>query len=142
MLGFISFIIILGFWSCNKIYSIKDPDPVIFLEHRWLYDLSDYAPIKKYDLKLGKCNIIKKGKDLTIVSMSNSTHEIIGMKKFFQDNKISAEIIDLLSISPIDMKTIIKSVKKTGKFSHCCRYFRTNILLFIIHISNICARNE
>ncbi len=122
------------------ISSIKDPDPVIFLEHRWLYDLSDNVPIKKYDLKLGKCNIINKGKDLTIVSMSNSTHEIVGMKKFFQDNKISAEVIDLLSVSPIDMKTISNSVKKTGKLlilDTCHKSFSTGKEI----ISNISENN-
>jgi len=95
--------------------SIKDPDPVIFLEHRWLYDVSGNVPLNKYNLKIGKSEIISKGKDITIVTMSNTTKEVKGMKKFFEENNIFPEIIDLLSISPLDMKTITKSVKKTGK---------------------------
>ncbi len=122
------------------ISSIEDPDPVIFLEHRWLHSLIDNVPIKKYNSELGKCNVVTKGKDLTIICMSNSTHEIIGMKKFFQDNKIYPEIIDLLSISPIDMKTINNSVKKTGKLlilDTCHKSFSTGKEI----ISNISENN-
>ncbi|MDC3119480.1 hypothetical protein OA430_00615 [Candidatus Pelagibacter sp.] len=95
--------------------SIKDPDPVIFLEHRWLYDLKDHVPKKIFYSQLGKSKKISKGRDLTIVSMSYTTHEISSMKKFFFDNKISAEIIDLITVSPIDTNTIYNSVRKTGK---------------------------
>ena len=52
--------------------SIKDPNPVIFFEHRWLYDLAGDVPSKKYNIPIGKSKIITKGKDLTIITMSNS----------------------------------------------------------------------
>ena len=120
--------------------SIKDPNPVIFFEHRWLYDMSEYVPVKKYSLKIGKSKIIMKGNDLTIVTMSNTRHEVVGLKDFFKENKISPEIIDLLSISPLDMKTITRSVKKTGKLmivDTCHKSFSTGKEI----IANICENN-
>ena len=108
--------------------SIKDPDPVIFLEHRWLYDLKEHVPKKVFYSRLGKSKKIINGKQITIVGMSYTTHEILSMKNFFLDNKISAEIIDLVSISPLDTKTIYNSVKKTRKLlilDTCHRSFST-----------------
>ena len=120
--------------------SIKDPNPVIFFEHRWLYDLVGNVPKKKYNIPIGKSKIITKGKDLTIVTMSNSRHEVMGLKNFFKKNKISPEVIDLLSISPLDMGTITKSVKKTGKLiivDTCHKSFSTGKEI----ISNISEEN-
>ncbi len=120
--------------------SIKDPNPVIFFEHRWLYDLVGNVPLKKYNIPIGKSKIITKGKDLTIVTMSNSRHEVMGLKDFFIKNKISPEVIDLLSISPLDMGTITKSVKKTGKLiviDTCHKSFSTGKEI----ISNISEEN-
>ena len=120
--------------------SIKDPNPVIFFEHRWLYDLAGDVPSKKYNIPIGKSEIITKGKDLTIITMSNSRHEVMGLKDFFIKNKISPEVIDLLSISPLDMTTITKSVKKTGKLiviDTCHKSFSTGKEI----ISNISEEN-
>lgn len=120
--------------------SIKDPNPVIFFEHRWLYDVVGNVPLKKYNIPIGKSKIITKGKDLTIVTMSNSKHEVMGLKDFFIKNKISPEVIDLLSISPLDMGTITKSVKKTGKLiviDTCHKSFSTGKEI----ISNISEEN-
>ncbi len=95
------------------ISSIFDPNPVLFLEHRWLHENKE---IKK---KIGKIKKIKskicaKGKDITIVSTSYLTIEALRaadfLKKYYN---ISAEIIDLISIKPLDLNTILKSVEKT-----------------------------
>ena len=97
-------------------------------------------PLKKYSLPIGKSKIITKGRDLTIVTMSNSRHEVMGLKDFFIKNKISPEVIDLLSISPLDMKTITQSVKKTGKLiviDTCHKSFSTGKEI----ISNISEEN-
>lgn len=123
------------------ISSILDPDPVIFFEHRWLYGLSGEVPRKFYKLELGKSKILKKGKDITVVSMSNTTHEVLSMKKFFKENKISPEIIDLITISPLDINTIYKSVKKTGKLvilDTCHKSFSTGREI----ISNLIEKNK
>ena len=95
--------------------SIFDNNPVIFLEHRWLHNQNGFVPRKNYQIQLGKAKIIKKGKDITIVSMSYMTVEAIQTINFLKENGISCELIDLRSISPIDYSTIYASVKKTGR---------------------------
>ena len=65
--------------------------------------------------KLNKSRIIKKGKDITIIGMSYSSVELKSLEKILKLNNIDAELIDLISISPIDYKTIYKSVFKTKK---------------------------
>ncbi len=93
--------------------SIKDDGPVIFFEHRWLHNLKGHVPKKIYSTKIGKAKIIKKGKDITIVSFSDALIQLMRVEKILRSANISTEIIDLRTIRPIDKKTILKSVKKT-----------------------------
>ncbi len=93
--------------------SIYDPNPVIFLENRWLHYTKASIPKKKYFVPINKAKIVKKGKDITIVSMSYLTPEAIIASKYLEKLKISSEVIDLRSIKPIDFLTIRKSIKKT-----------------------------
>ncbi len=97
------------------ISAIQDPNPVIFFEHRWLHEIKGVIPKKIFKSNLNKANIIKKGNDITIVSYSYSVIEMIKANKFLEKLKIKAELIDLRSLKPIDIKTILKSVKKTKK---------------------------
>ena len=94
---------------------IKDNNPVIFFEHRWLHDIYGNVPKKNYEIKIGKAKIVKKGKDMTIVSFSEALVQVMRVYNFLRNNKIFPEIIDLRTLRPIDKKTIINSVKKTGK---------------------------
>ena len=96
--------------------SIFDPNPVIFLEHRWLHNLigevSDEIKIEK----IGKSKVIRKGSDITVVSMSYMTIETIHAANFLaKELNTDIEIIDLRSVSPIDWQTIFNSVQKTGR---------------------------
>ena len=102
--------------SANLLYSsIFDPNPVIFLEHRWLHNsLGNVPKIFKKD-QLGKCKIIKKGKDITLVSFSYMVLECIEAAKILEKYNISCEVIDVRTISPIDFKTLEKSVLKTKR---------------------------
>ena len=96
--------------------SIFDPNPVVFLEHRWLHNSTSEVKKGDYRIKIGKARICKEGKDLTVVSMSYMTVEALKAAEFiFKKFKIKAEIIDLRSIKPLDWKTIFKSVEKTGR---------------------------
>ena len=95
--------------------SIFDPNPVIFLEHRWLHDLEGKRNPLINLPKIGKAKIVKKGKDITIVSFSYQTLEALEAASFLKRYKVSCEVIDLISIKPIDWSTIFKSVKKTGR---------------------------
>ena len=97
------------------IASIQDPNPVIFLEHRWLHN--SYGPVSEnYEVKkLGESKLIYKGSDLTIVSNSYMTLECIKAVKFLTEYGVTCDLIDLITISPLDSKTIFDSVKKTGQ---------------------------
>ena len=90
-------------------------NPVICLEHRWLYWQKDFVPKKNYKVSLETANILKKGKDITLVCTSWMNVEANQAAIFLEKFGISCEIIDLRSLSPIDDKTIIKSVNKTKR---------------------------
>ena len=96
------------------ISSIFDPNPVLFLEHRWLFNLEEKR--KTGIKKIGKANIILKGKDITVISFSYLTIEAIKASKILSKfYNIKIEIIDLVSLKPIDYITILKSIRKTRK---------------------------
>jgi pyruvate/2-oxoglutarate/acetoin dehydrogenase E1 component len=96
--------------------SIKDKNPVIFIEHRWLHNVTDKISKEYYEIRIDKANIIKEGKDVTVVGMSLSTLEALEAAKHIKaDYKIDAEVIDLRSIRPIDYETIFVSLRKTGR---------------------------
>lgn len=97
------------------ISAMRDPNPVIFLEHRWLHNLKGYVPRKAYEINLHKSKILKKGKDISIISMSYMTPELKKIYQQLESQKIDFEHIDLISCKPLDINTIIKSVKKTGR---------------------------
>jgi pyruvate/2-oxoglutarate/acetoin dehydrogenase E1 component len=101
----------------NLLYSsILDPNPVIFLEHRWLHNSLGKMPKKIKKNQIGKCKIIKKGKDITLIGLSYMTIECLKAAKILNDiYKISAEVVDIRTVSPLDMKTISNSVKKTKR---------------------------
>ncbi len=103
----------------NDVYDLlikasKTKKPSIFLEHRWLYNIKQEKKIKS-----NRCNgmpkIIKKGKDLTLVSISYATIQSMQVIKILENNGLSIEHIDLISTRPINYKTIVNSVKKTKK---------------------------
>ena len=95
--------------------SILDPNPVIIIEHRWIHNIEEKLNINSYKKQLGKVNILNKGDDITIISSSYSTIEILKIYETLNKNNIRFEHIDLLSIKPLDIKSIYRSVKKTGK---------------------------
>ena len=95
--------------------SIFDNDPTIFLEHRWLHSLESDVPVDSYRVPIGDAKIVTEGSDITIVSLSYMTIEAIHAVKKLESRGLSCELIDLRSTSPIDWKTIKKSVLKTGR---------------------------
>lgn len=97
------------------ISSILDNNPVIFLEHRWLYNVSESVPKEYYTQPIDKCKIIKPGKDITIVANSDTLIEAVRCTRTLMNYGIDPEIIDLVSVNPMDYDTIISSVKKTGR---------------------------
>ncbi len=97
------------------IASIQDPNPVIFLEHRWIHNAIGDVPKKYYATPIGKADITQKGNNITIVSSSYMAFESLRAAQLLHKMGISAEVIDLRTISPLDEKTIVRSLKKTGR---------------------------
>ena len=97
------------------ITAIEDDNPVIFLEHRWLYSVEDEVPEEMYRLPIGQARVLRDGADITIVSSSYMTLEALRAADHLASQGISAEVVDLLSLRPLDEKTILASVRKTGR---------------------------
>lgn len=93
------------------ISSIRDPDPVIFLESTRLYRLTkEDVPEGEYTIPLGKARVVQEGKDVTIISWGSMLHRALQAV-----TGIDAEVIDLMTLSPFDEETVYRSVKKTGR---------------------------
>lgn len=97
------------------IQSIRDNDPVIFFEHKALYGMKGEVPEEPYVIPFGKANIVREGKDLTIVALGRMVHMATQAAAALAKDGIEAEVIDPRTISPLDEATILKSVEKTGK---------------------------
>jgi len=97
------------------IASIEDDDPVVFLEHRWLYGIKDHVPEEMYRVPLGKAKVMHEGKDVTLVGISYMTLEALRARELLLKEGIEAEVIDLRSLKPWDEATVLSSVKKTGR---------------------------
>ncbi|OGN64792.1 MAG: acetoin dehydrogenase [Chlamydiae bacterium RIFCSPLOWO2_01_FULL_28_7] len=97
------------------IASIEDNNPVVFIEHRWLHNMIGEVPDKKYSIPIGKGKIVKEGNDITIISFSNMTVLAKEAAEILEKENISAEILDLRTIKPLDEELIIESVKKTKR---------------------------
>ena len=95
------------------ISSIEDNNPVIFFEHRWLHSNFGKVPKKYYKVPIGKSKIIHKGDDITIVSSSLMSIESLKTAKILKSFNVNAEVIDLRTLRPLDLKPIVNSVKKT-----------------------------
>lgn len=97
--------------------AIRDDDPVIFCEHKVLYDLKGPVPEGEYVIPLGKADIKRQGSDVTIVAISRMVHVALQAAERLAANGdgINAEVIDLRSLSPLDEETVLESIKKTGR---------------------------
>jgi pyruvate dehydrogenase E1 component beta subunit len=95
--------------------SIADNNPVIFVEHRWLYDIKGHVPKKEYLIPIGKGLIRKQGKDVTVVAISLMVLEALKAAEKLNQERIDIEIIDPRSLKPFDDEIVIDSVKKTGR---------------------------
>lgn len=96
--------------------SIRDPNPVIFLENEILYGHSfDMPEDSNYSVEIGKAAILKEGKDVTITAFSLPVKYALEAAEKLSQEGISAEVIDLRSLRPLDEETIINSVKKTNR---------------------------
>lgn len=97
------------------ISSIFDNNPVIFIEHRWLYNLEGDVPEGDYRVPIGKAQRLSIGEDISIISNSYMTIEALHAIEILLENGINCDLIDLRTVSPIDWEMVYPSVKKTGR---------------------------
>lgn len=96
--------------------AIRDPDPVMFFEPNRIYRLvKQNVPDNGQALPLDKCFILREGTDITLVSWGASIHETLLVAKTLEEQGISAEVIDVATVKPLDFETILNSVAKTGR---------------------------
>ncbi|MGL6340850.1 MAG: transketolase C-terminal domain-containing protein, partial [Waterburya sp.] len=95
--------------------AIRDQNPVLFFEHVLLYNLKEDLPADEYVLPLDKAEMVRRGKDVTILTYSRMRHHCTQALKAIEQQGYDPEIIDLISLKPFDMETISESVRKTHK---------------------------
>jgi 2-oxoisovalerate dehydrogenase E1 component beta subunit len=97
--------------------AIKDPDPVLFLEHKRTYRLiKGEVPDEPFEVPIGPADVKREGEDLTVIAYGLMLHLCLDAASRLQDQEgLSAEVVDVRTISPLDKDTILGSVRKTGK---------------------------
>jgi pyruvate dehydrogenase E1 component beta subunit len=97
------------------ISAVEDENPVLLLEHRWLHSIKGHVPEGYYTLPLEGCSRIAEGNDITLVSLGYGINECRAASVELKKYNISAELIDIRCVHPIDCKSIVESVAKTGR---------------------------
>jgi pyruvate/2-oxoglutarate/acetoin dehydrogenase E1 component len=97
------------------IAAIRDPNPVVFIDDRWLYGHEEIVPEEMYEVEIGKGIIRKAGSDVTVVATSYLAHESMKAAEALTTEGVGVEVIDLRTVKPIDEDIILESVKKTGR---------------------------
>jgi len=96
--------------------AIRDPDPVFFMEPKRIYRaIREEVPEGDYTVPLGKARLVQEGKDVTLIAWGAMVREALGAAEKLKEDKIEAEVIDLRTISPMDVDAIITSIRKTGR---------------------------
>ena len=96
--------------------AVRDNNPIIFLENLALYNVKGEVPDDDYTIPFGKAKVSKEGTDLTVISYSRMAAVALDVAhRLEHENKLSVEVIDLRSLRPLDMETVINSVKKTNR---------------------------
>lgn len=97
------------------ISAVKDMNPVVFLEPRWLYQLKGEVPTESYEVDLSKSRLTRLGENVTIVAYGDGVHIAMQAAVVLSEDGIEAEVIDLVSINPIDYDAVTESLRKTGR---------------------------
>ncbi|GAB4538965.1 MAG: alpha-ketoacid dehydrogenase subunit beta [Anaerolineae bacterium] len=106
--------------------AIRDDNPVIFLEHKFLYSFRGLVPLEDYVLPLSKCDIKREGTDVTVVASGYMVWHAMMAARILAEEGISVEVVDVRTISPLDEDTIGESVRKTGRavlVAEACRSY-------------------
>lgn len=96
--------------------ALRDPGPVIFIEHKSLYNTKGVVPVDEYLIPFGEARVLREGRDLTIVAMSRMVDLAAKAAEALAQQGVSAEVIDPRTIVPFDRERITDSIRKTGRF--------------------------
>ncbi|MEI8609268.1 alpha-ketoacid dehydrogenase subunit beta [Enterovibrio sp. Hal110] len=97
------------------IQAIRDNDPVIFLEHKNLYGTEAEVPESSYAIPFGEASVVREGQDVTLVSYGQMVHRALEAADQLAKQGIQCEVIDLRTLSPLDLDTVLESVENTGR---------------------------
>jgi acetoin:2,6-dichlorophenolindophenol oxidoreductase subunit beta len=95
--------------------SVRDSNPVLFMDDRWLYDMEGEVPEELYDVPIGKAVVRRPGTSVTIAASSFMVHESLKAAQSLAERGIDAEVIDLRTLKPLDEEALFASVRKTGR---------------------------
>ncbi len=95
--------------------ALRDPNPVVFIEHKLLYNTRGAVPDEDYAIPLGLAEVKRAGRDLTLVSLSRTVLHVLEAAEAAAGEGISVEVIDLRCTTPLDVQTVLESVRKTGR---------------------------
>lgn len=95
--------------------AVRDDNPVLYFDDRWLYPLEEEVPDELYEVPLGKGRVCKEGSDVTVVAVSYLVREAIKAAELLETEGMSIEVIDPRTLKPLDIDLILNSVKKTGR---------------------------
>jgi 2-oxoisovalerate dehydrogenase E1 component len=96
--------------------AIRDDNPVMFIEHKMLYKEKGFVPEEEYTIPFGVADIKRSGKDVTLVTYSRMVYRALEAAEKLASEGIDVEVIDLRTLKPLDINTIVNSVQKTGRF--------------------------
>lgn len=120
--------------------AVADPDPVMIFEHKLLYKMKGHVPEGHYTVPIGKAEIRRDGRDLTIVATSIMVQKALDAAAVLEGEGIDIEVVDLRTIRPIDRQTVIDSVKKTSRL--LCVYEAVKTLGIGAEVSALVAESE
>jgi 2-oxoisovalerate dehydrogenase E1 component len=95
--------------------AIQDPNPVVFVENRLLYGMKGPQPPADFILPIGRSAVVREGSDITVVSVSRMVHEALAAAEELKGEGISVEVIDLRTVTPLDIEPVLASVHKTSR---------------------------
>jgi pyruvate/2-oxoglutarate/acetoin dehydrogenase E1 component len=100
--------------------AIRDENPVLFVESGVLYRTKGEVPEGEYTIPLGKAEVMRKGDDVTIVGVSRMVGEAMSAATKLEEGGVSAEVIDIRTLQPLDLETVVDSVKRTSRLIVAC----------------------
>jgi len=106
--------------------AIRDDNPVVFLEHKFLYSFRGLVPKEEYVLPLGKCDVKRQGKDVTVIASGYMVWHAMQAANMLAEEGIDVEVVDPCTLAPLDAETIGESARKTGRVvlvAEACRHY-------------------